>query len=624
MLEDCNADYQDDLKRELNNAVTTMKISPSKLCFIILCCKRSLDPERMSESLKLKFEPEFILTFVLMSEEFEQSYITGFVENLLKEIDHSSLQTQLIKFVALLNSHIENSYLSIFHCEAFLVRHQIFENSLSDETNISSVRIIHNLIAKEMLKQLSSYQSQSEIAMSLLQDKVLFDHRFRSNEFQKFVRDLFIKRTKKSKGDPNHSWFSPLIEHVREAEVVEKAIDLLKVAYTRFDEDAFVAQQLARLLYENNNFEEAEIWAKRAKSRLPQHTYILDTLGQVYKKWFYSKHDAICEKNIEIQPEDITDIIDTALKGITTFRESEKCPQSQMVCLNNSYFGEIDIGCRLLELLSNVNIFSTKEGNRELMEYLLTDYIPKEVQKPWQKFHGLLKRIINGIRTALKCISDELAHKLKFSNLEAVTLQQSFTFSPITINKELIISLFPADLQKDLNQTELKNFIFCQIALSCASPGSGKLLSIEELQNLSRPFCSEKRTALPDTAYLLLSLLFWPEDSMGKEHSNTRSDVVTNAIKALHRYSEIKSAASRKGRIFTHFFLRKTRGLNKIVHKTTIEKFCKGTLSERRLKCNIRVIPLFSASLPNSNENVTFYLGFSLRGVVAFVIKVAE
>lgn len=784
LLEDCNADYQDDLRRELSNAVTTMKISPSKLCFIILCCKRSLDPERMctalplrtvgvthklsaaekklfskkAGSLKLKFEPEFILTFVLMSEEFEQSYITDFVENLMKEIDHSSLQTQLIKFVALLNSHIENSYLSVSHCEAFLglrvhldkfdkmaklptstwideVRHQTFENSLSEqaryffiqlkssETHISSVRIIHHLIAKEILKQLSSYQSQSEIAMSLLQDKVLFDHRFGRDDFRRFVRDLFIKRTKKIKGDSNDSWFSPLIEHVREAEDVEKAIDLLNVAYTRFDEDAFVAQQLARLLNENKNFEEAEIWAKRAKSHLPQHIYILDTLGQVYKKWFYSKHDVICKKNANIQPEDITDIIDTALKGITAFRESEKCPQSQMVCLNNSYFGEVDIGCRLLELLSNVDIFSTKEGKRELMDYLLTDYIPEEVQKPWHRFHGLLKGMKNSIRFALECISDDLAHFQNFSSEEEEELAEG---EPETVNNprkwllrksavyaklffhdiqeneasdanivspfmrqmkifqlgggnfttiiyllsnnnkrraaaklEEIINLFPSDLNKDLEQTELINFIFCHIALSCASPGSGKLLSIEELQNLSRPFCSVKKTVLPETAYLLLSLLFWPEDSMGKEPTNTRSDVVMNAIKALQRYTEFKSASSRKGRIFTHFFLGKARGLNKIVHKTTIEKFCKGTLSERRLKwqggevwtnpdvvkelkrvtgytengnlfvrvsdqSNIRVIPLFSASLPNSNENVTFYLGFSLHGVVAFDIKVAE
>ncbi|XP_039543158.1 sterile alpha motif domain-containing protein 9-like [Pimephales promelas] len=776
LLEDCNVNYQDDLRRELSNAVTTMKISSLKLCFIILCCKRSLDPERMcktlplrtvavthklsptekklfskkAEALKPKFEAEFILTLVLMSKEFEQSYVTDCVKKCVKEIDHSSLQTQLIKFVALLNSHIEDSYLSVSHCEAFLglgihfdksdqmaecpesswadeVRHQTFENSLSEqarfffiqlkssETHIFSVRIIHNLIAKEILKQLSSYQSQSEIAMSLLKDKVLFDHRFGREEFRKFIRDLFIKRTKKSKGDPNDSWFSPLIEHVSETEDLEKAIDLLKEAYTRFDEDAFVAQQLARLLYENKCFEEAEIWAKRAKSRLPQHTYILDTLGQVYKKWFYGKHDAINQKD-HIQPEDVTDIIDTALKGIITFRESEKCPQSQTVCLNNSYFGEVDIGCRLLELLSYVDIFSTSEGKRKLMNYLLTDYIPKEVEKTWQKFHGLLKGMKDSIRNALECISEDLARFQNYSsedeeefdegepetvnNPRKWLLRKSAVYAKLFISCDIadigasdtntvtplmrqmksfqlgggnvttilyllsdkkkqragekleeIISLFPANLKRDLDQTELINFIFCQIALSCASPGSGKILAIEELQDLSRQFCSEKRTALPDTTYLLLSLLFWPEDP--------RSNIATNVIKTLHRYSEIKSAASRKGRIFTHFLLGKARGLNKIVHKSTIEKFCKGTLSERRLKwkggevwtnpdvvkvlkrvtgytdsgnlfvrvsdqSNIRVIPLFNASLPSSNENVTFYLGFSLHGVVAFDIKVAE
>ncbi|RXN26664.1 sterile alpha motif domain-containing 9-like protein [Labeo rohita] len=767
LLEDCNTDYQDDLRRELSNAVTTMKISPSKLCFIILCCKRSLDPERMCKTLplrtvgvthklsseekklfskkaeSLKFEPEFILTFVLMSKEFEQSYVTDFVENLLKEIDHSSLQTQLIKFVALLNSHIEDSYMSVSHCEAFLglgihmdkcltwadeVRYRTFENFLSEqarfffiqlkssETHISSVRIIHYLIAKEILKQLSSYQSQSEIAMSLLKDNVLFDNRFGRDDFRKFVRDLFIKRTKKSKGDPKNSWFSPLIEHICETEDLEKAIDLLKVACTRF-EDAFVAQQLARLLYENKRFVEAEIWAKKAKSRPPQHTYILDTLGQVYKKWFYDKYEDIRKKD-SIEPNNVTDIIDTALKGINAFRESEKCPHTDSV--NNSYFGEVDIGCRLLDLLSSVDIFSTKVGKRKLLDYLLTNYIPEEVQKPWQMFHGLLKGLKNSIRKALECICEDLARFQNYSSEEEEELVEG---EPDKVNNprkwlfrkssvyarffsidnepdeavdtktvslfrrqmkifelgggnvttilyllsdkkkhsagarlEEIISLFPADLNKDLDQTELINFIFCQIALSCASPGSRKLLSIEKLQDLCKPFHIERRTPFPETAYFLLSLLFWPEDSMSSVPSQASIKICTKAIKHLH--SDVKSAATGKGRIFTHFFLGKESGLKKIVHKTTIEKFCKGTLSERRLRWqggevwtnsdivqllkrvagytedgnlfirisdhNIRVIPLFSASLPSSNENVTFYLGFSLHGVVAFDIEVAK
>lgn len=38
----------------------------------------------------------------------------------------------------------------------------------------------------------------------------------------------------------------------------------------------------------------------------------------------------------------------------------------------------------------------------------------------------------------------------------------------------------------------------------------------------------------------------------------------------------------------------------------------------------IRVIPRYSASLPNANENVTFYLGFSFDGVLAFDIQVLD
>uniref|UniRef100_A0A673NBB9 SAM domain-containing protein n=1 Tax=Sinocyclocheilus rhinocerous TaxID=307959 RepID=A0A673NBB9_9TELE len=547
LLEDCNADYQDDLRRELSNAVTTMKISPSKLCFIILCCKRSLDPERMctalplrtvgvthklspaekklfskkAGSLKLKFEPEFILTFVLMSEEFEQSYITGFVENLLKEIDHSSLQTQLIKFVALLNSHIENSYLSISHCEAFLglgIHLDKFDKMAkpststwidelkSSETHISSVRIIHHLIAKEILKQLSSYQSQSEIARSLLQDKVLFDHRFGRDDFRKFVRDLFIKRTKKSKGDPNDSWFSPLIEHVRETEDVEK------LAYTRFDEDAFVAQQLARLLNENKNFEEAEIWAKRAKSHLPQHIYILDTLGQVYKKWFYRM-----KNSIRIALECVSE--DLARFQNFTSEEEEELAEGEPETVNNPR-----------KWLLRKSAVYAKLFFHDIQEDEASD---ANIVSPLMRQMKIFQLGGGNVTTILYLLSDNNKQRAG-------------------AKLEKIINLFPVDLNKDLDQTELINFIFCQIVLSCASPGSGKI---------------------DETAYLLLSLLFWPEDS-----SNTRSDVVMNAIKALQRYSEIKSTSSRKGRIFTHFFLGKARGLNKIVHKTTIEKFCKGTL----------------------------------------------
>ncbi|XP_052359699.1 sterile alpha motif domain-containing protein 9-like [Oncorhynchus keta] len=148
LLEDCNAEYRDDLRRELGNAITTKKISASVLCFILLICKRSHDPERMCralpsqtvavthkltdeektlfskklERLKLKFEPEFILTFVLMSEGFPNKLHRGFCEE--------------STFVALLNCYVQDSYISVSHCEASLalgiqvdrIRYHAFEN----------------------------------------------------------------------------------------------------------------------------------------------------------------------------------------------------------------------------------------------------------------------------------------------------------------------------------------------------------------------------------------------------------------------------------------------------------------------------------------------------------------
>lgn len=114
------------------------------LCFILLICNRSNDPGKMCraspsqtvavthkltniekplfskklEQLKLLFHPEFILTFVLMSKEFQPNYIEDFMKNPLSNIDYSSPITRLIRFMALLNCYVED--ISVSHCEASL------------------------------------------------------------------------------------------------------------------------------------------------------------------------------------------------------------------------------------------------------------------------------------------------------------------------------------------------------------------------------------------------------------------------------------------------------------------------------------------------------------------------
>uniref|UniRef100_A0A3B4YUK8 SAM domain-containing protein n=1 Tax=Seriola lalandi dorsalis TaxID=1841481 RepID=A0A3B4YUK8_SERLL len=788
LLEDRNADYIDDLRRELGNVVAIKKISHSVLCFILLICNRSNDPERMCRALpsqtvaithklsnsekpkfsqkleQLKqFQPDlhFILTFVLMTEGFQPSYIKDFVKNILDKIDHSSLITRLIRFVALLNCYVEDSYMSVSHCEASLgittnvihrahsiahkVQYHAFVEHLSDEaklifihlkqdsTHISSIRIIHPLVAKEVLSQLSAKLPQSDIAMDLINDKVLINHRFDRDEFLKFIAALFIRRRKMSRGDPKDTAFSPLIEHVStEGGGVQKAVDLMKAAYIALGKHAYVAQQLARLLYTNLRFKEALEWAEEAKSLLPHDIIVLDTLGQVYKKWFYHLYDTCEEK--QPSPERGIEIISTALQGISAFRASEKTPTKDTVSLNYSYYGEVDVGCRLLSFLSAVDVFSSDTGKSELMQYLLTDYIPAEVKTPWQRFHLQLKGLQKSLCHTLECISEDLCYfqtdiseedkeldardpeqvhkprewltrksavyaglfciiddgiqatdrnsadmagpaeklspfqrqmktyKLGGGNLTSI-LSLLHDSDPERAGKKLetIIGIYPENLKwNDLDLTELANFIFCQIALNCILPGSSKLLSLQKLQDLSKSFITIVKNMSSASALFLLSLLFWPETS--NKLSSSGSQILLSAIDALQRIYEqkIKRVSPRKSRTVTHFFLGRAKGLNKIVHRSAIEKQIKGTLSERKLKwlsgevwktwkvvqllervegwtengnvfvkggtrdSKIRVFPRYSAFLPNGNENVTFYLGFSFDGVVAFDIQVKD
>ncbi|KFP30599.1 Sterile alpha motif domain-containing protein 9-like, partial [Colius striatus] len=331
LIEDYDEDYLEELRNELMDAVTTRKIVCPRPYFILLCCRRSNDPERLCKAypldtvavthkltdsektlFKMKLEklkqknvnPQFILTFVLMCEEFNETYVRDCVEHILQDIDHSSPDTCLMRYVALLNFYVPNSYVSLSHCEAFLglgayterkTRAYDFKSHLSEQarmifielrestTYISSIQIIHCLVAKEILHQLAGNEPQSQLAMALLQEKTLFDNRFGRDEFIKFIRDLFIRRDKRSRGDNTDTLFSPFIEHVCEAEDCEKAIAVLKAAYEQLGKDAFFAQQLARLHYNNEKFTEAEYWAGVAKFHLPHDSYILDTEGQVYR-----------------------------------------------------------------------------------------------------------------------------------------------------------------------------------------------------------------------------------------------------------------------------------------------------------------------------------------------------
>ncbi|XP_033500251.2 sterile alpha motif domain-containing protein 9-like [Epinephelus lanceolatus] len=776
LIEDSDKEYLDDLRNELEVAINTKRIQYQTLCFILLSCRRSHDPEKrckesvlhnvsvtheLSDQEKRKFagkrqvlekqyEPRFILTFVLMSEGFNEKYVQQFVEHLLQGIDRQSVVTRLILYVALLNTYVQDSFISLSHCESLLAltfhlerfRQHEFEKSLSeqaklvflhlrdDKTQIKSIRIIHPLVAEEILKQLlGNQQTQSSLAKSLLCENVLFEHRFGREEYLSFLRALFIRRARISKGDKYDSLFSPLIEHVcRKESRPDKAIELLKEAFQRFHKDAFFAQQLARLHYSYEKFEEAKHWAETAAKQLPNNPYILNTKGQVYKKWFQAKCKAIDHDNVPKTAQNIADAMETALKALECFQECEKAAEANMENVSNSgFFAEVEVGCSLLKLISSSQVFANRaNGHAECMKYLLTDYIPEDVKHVWEPFHDRLKKIHKSMQDTLEWISEDLSYFQTdigadeeetpespeeqisqpltwlakksaeygkyFSEAYSTALLQhgqaipdnltpfqkrmiiyhlgggniTSILSKLTDQRdaipllETILSLYPSNpIKARFGQRDIVNYIVAHITLNCLSPQNQKVAPLKNLHALCHQFPSDKRKCLP-SALFLLTLLFWPDDHDTALEKETKYEIVQSAVEHLEKdyWIKMKDIPQRKRRIYTHFFLGNGNGLDKFVHKKKFETVTKVfSASEKRmkwfrgeawklpeiatmLKCvsgwtengvvylegprkkKFNILPLHVPSVPHSNENITFYLGFTFRGPVAYNITV--
>ncbi|XP_076020663.1 sterile alpha motif domain-containing protein 9-like isoform X2 [Genypterus blacodes] len=767
LIEDSNYEYLSDLRNELEVAMNTKRIQGGTTCFILLSCRRSHDPEKkckesplqnvsvthkLSDQEKRKFnakktvleeqyEPEFILTFVRMSKEFDEAYIQQFVEHWLQGIDHESIDTRLIQYVALLNTYVPNSFISQSHCEALLgltiytdrFRQHKFEKSLSDQakllflhlrddkTQIESIRIIHPLVAQEVLQQfMGPQQTQSRLAMHLLCNSMLFKHRFGQEEYRSFLRSLFIRRSRISRGDEYDSLFSPLIDHVRENENSGKAIKLLEEAYKRFHKDAYFAQQLARLHYTYERFEEAKHWAEVAATKMPNNSYILDTKGQVYKKWFNVK----C-KALESEPktaETTTEAVDKALKALECFAECEKAALADRGNMNTSgFYAEAEVGCTLIKLIFSLQVFSNRpNGHSECLKYLLTeDFIPEELQTPWEPFHGNLKKLQKRLQKTLEWIAEDLSYfqtdvvadeeetyespeekircpltwlankSAEYGKYFQSTLPTPAKLKPImkrmaiyelgggnitsilsklTSQKgakgllERILSLYASDpIKSKFTQRDIVNYIVTHIALKCLSPDSSKVAPLKDLQALSYQFPTDRNKCFPD-ALFLVTLLFWPEEHDTDKEKENKYEIVQSAVEHMEKsyWAKMKDILHRKRRIFAHFFLGNGSGLDKLVLKKKFESVTKELpVSEKRMewfngqawkmpeiakmlrrvsgwtedgvvhlegpqKKKFIIHPLYGPSVPHSNENITFYLGFTFRGPVAYDIVVSK
>ncbi|XP_044038947.1 sterile alpha motif domain-containing protein 9-like isoform X2 [Siniperca chuatsi] len=284
--------------------------------------------------------------FNIMQSNFSQAYIQEAcaVFKTIKKANRP-LKTQLAALLSLLNAYVPGSYLLESQCLDFLKHEDSIHGDLSledrmkpfsdliitfqqDTRSEKKVSMAHPMIAQRCTELMAEAGvTRSDTARNFLtflcRDEV-------PPSLLGFAKDMLTKREMKKEKNPINNTeitvdkekFSRLILDIQKIEKnpVESA-SVLKIATKIFDQNPFFPQALARFYYiELKDYNNAEMWAKTAKERDPQNSFIADTLGQVHKNHL---------KNIEERSAKPRKIWKLARKAIEAFKHEEQLAEKE-------------------------------------------------------------------------------------------------------------------------------------------------------------------------------------------------------------------------------------------------------------------------------------------------------
>nr|XP_005308599.1 sterile alpha motif domain-containing protein 9-like [Chrysemys picta bellii] len=785
------------LQHEIQSAIVGKCISYENPVVIIINCMRSQNPvesskSSQSDSINLKHElsfkeqrafekkleeikqqhqhPEDFYSFMIMKEQFNPEYIKNVVKNTLKGLDINSKQGQLISFLAILNSYVTESSISVSQCEDFfgIIIKYWGKESLEDKMGICSniliqsqvqehgsykgVRIIHPLIANCCLEEFNlTYRlTKSAITLQLLKQNLFYDFALGRKKLLDDVQSMLLTRQRKEHGDDADTLFSPLIEKIQKEEGSAEVESVLREGAIRFSQNPFICQALARHYYIiEKNFGSALEWAKEAKKKAPNNSYISDTLGQVFKSQVKNWVDENAKRKV-ITAEDLKHLLELAKCASEAFKESQQQNEStdnvrEALQLQKSkrrydtyntagYLGEIETGLYTIDILGCTPLFNKKNtlSQEDMLQYLSGKHaIPtatsdteseeykfaldyycgylsnlrsslKEAFEFFENYFVLLKprniekesvefKIRKRVRECFNKYAEIFCHldpeisgdnpmssKLSLSRQEdhcrrSLEASKADRFSGLLeyLNShekaeskmEDIVNKYTFLIEKCTQRPllrEKQNFILANIVLSCIKPKSRKICALHELKAQLRKILQlvglEHRFSEP---YFLASLLFWPENQKQLDQDSRQMEKYVTSLKKSFRGQYRQMCRSKQP--VAHFYLGNSRGLNRLVHKGKIDQFFsplqvhdlhslwqKGCIWEEKdvrdlllrlhgkvendlvyvdygidEKISIPVRPAFLGQLRSgkSIERVSFYLGFSMDGPIAYDIK---
>lgn len=297
--------------------------------------------DQKKEELRRRYQDECeqFHGFNIIQSNFSQDYIRKACSVFSKvQRAKKPLKMQLVAILSLLNAYVPGSYLLESQCLDFL-RHeglplkdlmQPFSHLIvtfqQDVRSEKKVRMAHTMIAQCCTELLADAGvTRSDTAKNLLSN---FCRDSVALFLLGFVKDMLTKREIKREEDPingndmkeEKENFSKLILHITNMERngnhgkegKNQSVSVLNQASKTFDRNPFFPQTLARFYYiELEDYNKAEIWAKEAKQRDTRNSFVADTLGQVYKNHL--------KKTVKPR-----EILQLAKKAIEAFEHEEK------------------------------------------------------------------------------------------------------------------------------------------------------------------------------------------------------------------------------------------------------------------------------------------------------------
>ncbi|XP_009080343.1 PREDICTED: sterile alpha motif domain-containing protein 9-like [Acanthisitta chloris] len=432
------------LQKEIQAAIIEKGLRYANPVVIILNCMRSQNPDESStihifNSVSLKHmlsekeqrafdqklkhieevhsNPANFYSFMIMKKNFNTQYIEKVVKNTLHNLDIASKPAQLVCYLALLNSYVRTSTISISLCEKFLgINFQeigcskekliekigicsniLISDQVHEYTSYKGLRIIHPLIASHCLRELKlTYDlPKSAITLKLLKEDLFYKTSLKQNKFIRDVQTLLITRQRKEHGDESDTSFSPLIENIHKEDKGVKRV--LEQAAATFEQNGYICQALARYCIRERRFDFALQWAKEAKQRDPHNSYISDTLGQVFKSQLRASVESK-EKTEALTAKKLECVLGFAEKASQAFQESQRQakieaseqysqhqkPKRKLQMYNTAgYQGEIETGLYVIDVLWHVPFFSKKDlQSKKLMTKYLSGNSVLNVENP--------------------------------------------------------------------------------------------------------------------------------------------------------------------------------------------------------------------------------------------------